>query len=460
MQWRHIGLVRAGLAAGLFSGLMFIRASTATAQTERPAKPESEPSSAPALVATETVDLLQASKAGELEVVARGHGQERVDFTIKNRTERRLNVVIPPGLVAASTVGQGRGGAGGGGLQSMGLGSVSNREGAFGEFRGTAPPAGLQSVGLGEQARSNLVTVPVGETIKLALPSVCLNYGLPAPTGRNTFRLMDVDEYSSNPRVRSALRSLATYGTSQGVAQAVMWRVCNDLPFELMAEQAGKVMNLHEIALAARFVTALDASRSGELVDPAQLSGSRIFAQVKGAGALAQEAARLAGELDGLRILGLPLQVVESDDLPTAAAPALFLRVVLTDAKVGETKGAIVVSSCELADSWLPLGKLAFRETSSISVLDGAAFSKTIDRAIAGAFVTVKPARRTLGSTTLRIDNRLPFTISSLVVKAGSSSGAPSVPFDCVGVGPARSALLPIQAATASVVERVELNGL
>jgi hypothetical protein len=95
-----------------------------------------------------------------------------------------------------------------------------------------------------------------------------------------------------------------------------------------------------------------------------------------------------------------------------------------------------------------------------VSVLDGATLSKVVDRTVASAFVTVKPARRTQGSTTLKVENRLPFTISNLVVKAGSSSGSPSVPFTGVGVGPARSALLPIQAATASLVEHVELNGL
>jgi hypothetical protein len=459
MQWRHLGLSRAAVAAGLVSGLMFIGVSIATAQTERPAVPDPEASSPAAVAATETVDLLQSSKSGDLDVVARGHGQERVHLTMRNLSARRLNVIIPPGLVAASTVGQ-PAGAGGRGLQSMGLGSVSNREGAFGEFRATSPPAGLHSMGVTEQIRSRMVTVPVGETIKLTLPSVCLNYGLPTPTPRHTFRLMDVDQYSSDPRVRTALRSLATYGTSLGVAQAVMWRVCNDLPFELMAEQTGKVMNIHEIALAARFVEALDSSHPGELVDTAQMSESRIFVQVRGEGSLSDEARRLSGELGGSRILGLPLQLVESEDLPTVAAPALFLSVVLTDAKLGDTRGRIVVSSCSDADSWLPLGKVSFRENSSISVLDGATLSKTIDRAIASAFVTVKPARRSLGSTTLRVDNRLPFTISSLVVKAGSSAGSPSVPFESVGIGPARSALLPIQAATASVVERVELNGL
>jgi hypothetical protein len=461
MLWRHLCLVRAGLASGLVTGLMFIGASTATAQTKPSATVDTEPSSGPIGVATETVNLLQASKAGDLTVVARGQGQEKVHLSIRNRSTRRLNVIVPPGLIAASTVGQGgRGGGGGGGMQSMGLGSAANREGAFGDFQRIGGPAGLRSVGTFDEPRSREIAVPVGETIELNIPAVCLNFGWPTPTARDTFRLMSVEEYTPDPRIRKALRSLATYGTSLGVAQSVMWRVCNDLSFETMVEQAGKVMNTQEIALAARFVDALDASSSGDLVDPSAFSSSRIFVQVRGDGPLAAEARRLAGQLDGLRLLGLPLQVVESEGLPGASAPAIYLSVILTDAKNGETRGAIVASTCSTANEWLPLGKVAFRDNSSVNVLDGASLSRVIDRAIAGAFVTVKPARRTLGSTTLKVENRLPFTITGLVVRAGTSSGSPPVPFEGVGVGPARSALLPIQAATASLVERVEINGL
>jgi hypothetical protein len=239
-----------------------------------------------------------------------------------------------------------------------------------------------------------------------------------------------------------------------------MWNVCNDLAFEMMAEQTGKVMNVHEISLAARFVEAIDAPGALDLVDPATLSQSRVFVQVKGQGTLGADAKRLSSGLEGLHVLGLPLQVVESQELPTVAAPALLLSIVLTDAKVGETRGAIVVNSCASGEAWLPLGKVSFRDNSSVSVLDGAALIKVVDRAVSSAFVTVKPARRTAGSTTLKVENRLPFTVSNLVVRAGSSSGSPSVPFVGVGVGPARSALLPIQAANASLVEHVELNGL
>ena len=73
--------------------------------------------------------------------------------------------------------------------------------------------------------------------------------------------------------------------------------------------------------------------------------------------------------------------------------------------------------------------------------------------------MTVKPARRSVGSTTLRVENHLPFTLASVTLRAGNSPGAPVVPFRGVGIGPARSMLLPIQAATA-VIEQVELNGL
>ena len=130
----------------------------ASAGRPRPPRPgrraaaDPEPSAPPVEVATETVDLLEASKAGDLDVVARGHGQDQVQLTIRNRSTRRLNVIIPPGLVAASTVGQAARRRRRPRLQSMGLGSVANREGAFGEFQGNAAAGGLRSVAADRRA--------------------------------------------------------------------------------------------------------------------------------------------------------------------------------------------------------------------------------------------------------------------------------------------------------------------
>ncbi|MFO0890484.1 MAG: hypothetical protein U0790_15245 [Isosphaeraceae bacterium] len=454
MLWRHLCLVRAWLAAGLTGGLMLIGADQAPAQTPAAADPES--AVPPAAVVTETVDVLKASKSGELTVVARGQGQDRVRLSIRNATAKRLQVVLPPGLVASSAAGQ-RGG--GGGLQNMGLGSFSNRPGSFGEFRMASGAPGLRSVPTIAADPTPALTVPSGETIDVTVPAVCLNYGLPSPTPKDTFTLMDVADYSDDPRVRKSLRSLCLLGTSQAVAQAVMWRVCNDLPFETMIAEAGRVMNEQEVALAARFVGALDASEGSDMVDPNPLAEGLVYARVVGEGALAKDARRLNDQLENHRLLGLPLRVAEGADLPASSSPAIFVNVVVTDSQVGETRGRLTVSYCTAAGQWIPLGKASFQETSSIAVLDGDALATAVDRALASAFVSVKPARRSVGSTTLRLENRLPFTLSGVIVKAGNSAGAPTVPFEAVGVGPGRSALLPIQAATATI-ERVQVNGL
>ena len=124
MLWRHLCLVRAITAAGLltFSTLSALAAG----------EPEEPIPGADA--DAETVKVLEAEKAGTLAVEVRGNGQDRVRVSLKNNSSKRLNVVLPPGLVASSAMGQGGGGpgggGGGGGFQSMGLeiGRASCRE--------------------------------------------------------------------------------------------------------------------------------------------------------------------------------------------------------------------------------------------------------------------------------------------------------------------------------------------
>jgi len=449
MLWRHLWLVRAWSAAGLLSGTIF----------GTPAAAEPEGSTPGGEVVTKTVRVLEAKQSGELSLDIRGQGQDRVRVAIRNTSDKRLNVVLPPGLVASSALGQGRGGGGGGGFQSMGLGSVGNRAGGIGDFQNGTNEAGFRSVPVTPETPARAVTVPVGQTVELTVPSVCLNYGIRTPNARDRFELVDVEEYSPDPRVRKALRSLATYGTSQGTAQAVMWRVCNNLPFEFMAEQTTKVMNVHEIALAARFVSALDASSPTDLVDPAYLSEARVFVRVQGEGSLGDDARRLNTSLEGLRVLGLPVRVVSDEDLPKADAPALLVKAVLVGSQAGETRGRLFVSHANASGTWTPLGKTAFSEGSAASVLDGPGLARALEHALSSAFVTVKATKHSTNSTTLKVDNRLPFTLSGLTVKATGSSGTPPVSFPALGVGPARSATVSIEAPGASV-DSVLLNGL
>src|SRR3954452_9143513 len=101
MLWRHLCLVRAWSAAGLLTCSML--GTAALAEPEIPA-PQGE---------TETVDVLAAQKSGDLTLDVRGSGQDRVRMALQNTSAKRLNVVLPPGLVASSLTAQ-RGGGGGG----------------------------------------------------------------------------------------------------------------------------------------------------------------------------------------------------------------------------------------------------------------------------------------------------------------------------------------------------------
>jgi hypothetical protein len=240
-----------------------------------------------------------------------------------------------------------------------------------------------------------------------------------------------------------------------------MWRVCNDVPFEFMGAQRSKVLNLHELALAARFVEALDASAGSDFVDPTYLTQNRILISVDGEGTLGREARRLENAMDGLRLLGLPVRVIDRNttEPPTAAAPAVWVKVLFTSTAVGETRARVFLDHAVVGGGWVPLGKTTMTVGSAAAVLDATTLLKTLDHAVATAFVTIKPVRENAGSTTLKVDNRLPFTLASVVVKAGGSSAQPKVELKGLGVGPARSVLAPIQAPGGSV-DHVELNGL
>jgi hypothetical protein len=133
--------------------------------------------------------------------------------------------------------------------------------------------------------------------------------------------------------------------------------------------------------------------------------------------------------------------------------------VLLTGSSAGETRGRVFIDRGSVEGAWLPLGKTTFSEGSAVGVLDSTTLLRTLDHAIATAFVTVKPARQSAESTMLKIDNHLPFTLADVVVKAGGSSGKPKVELQALGVGPARSVLAPIQAPGGSV-DHIVLNGL
>jgi hypothetical protein len=429
---------------------------TTLALAGEPAEPLPAAGAAP-----ESVDILRGQKDGAIQVIVRGQGADRVKFSVKNTSAKRLRVVIPPGLVASSALGQGPGGGGGGGFQSMGLGLPTNSPGSFGQFHSQSEQAGFQSIGLqGKDNGPDGVLVAAGGSADFIVPSVCLNFGIATPTPRNIFKLMTVEDYTTDARARKALKSAAVLGTSQGVAQAAMWNVFNGMSFEQIAIQAAKYVNVHEITLAARFVAALDASsNSDDLIEPAYFSQGRILVRVQGDASVAKDVRRLSDQLEPQRILGLPVRIV--DDIPPSESTvaSLFLDIALTSTSPRQTNARVTVRHSSLVSGWRLLGSPSLKLEGHASDLTGAALVKEVDRAIGSTFVFLRPTRHTPGMTTFRIENRLPFTIAGLRIRTGRTEDAGAVTLERLGLGPARSAVAPIPTGV-GVVEKVELNGL
>lgn len=430
-------------AAGLLASLLL----TLPAPT-RAATADDDPVPVP-------VPVLQAQRDGRIELTARGQGPDRVKLELRNNTPQRLKVILPPGLVAVAATGQG-----GGGFQSMGLGTPTNRAGSFGQFLGLdKADGGFRSVPVtGPDAQPGII-VPASGNIDFVLPSVCLNYGAPTPTPRDFFRIVDVDDYTPEPRARKALRSLATLGTSQIVAQAVAWSVFNGLTLEQLLANPVAPMNHHEVSLAGRFLDVLDRTQSGELVDPSYLNEGRLFVRIQGEGATEKDARRLTQELDGQHLLGLTAQAATQSGNPQASLGAVLVHLQLTSTQPGLTRAKLALRVRASDGAWRQTGQYLVQFSSYSGDLQGDEFARELDRAIARSYATVRVATRGPSTTTFKIDNRLPMSISTVVLNAGPEGQAAPVEVDGLGIGPMRSAQFNLPTARATI-ERIELNGL
>ena len=196
-----------------------------------------------------------------------------------------------------------------------------------------------------------------------------------------------------------------------------------------------------------------------ELVDPAYLNEGRLYVRIVGDGLAAGQVERLATEVNGLRLLGLPVRVLTADNGADVAGPAMLVNVALSAGKTSETKAKLELNKSSLSGRWMAFGKTAFVENVPTTELDGKGLVRAIDRAISSTFVTVKTAGRSASATSLKLENKLPFTLANIEIKTGNSSGSPIVPFSGLGIGPARTGIIAIQ-APGGKVEHVELNGL
>ena len=181
----------------------------------------------------QTVELFQGVKKGQLNVRVVAKDSTQATVLVENKTDKPLNVKLPPAFVAVMKQGFGGGagdpfGGGGGGLGDTGGGGGGNQ--AFGGGFGGMGMGGMGMGGMG------MFNVPAQKVGKLPVRCVCLEHGKKEPRPAIQYKLIPVEEYSSDPRLKHLLSMVHPKSPfPQKVAQAAAWHIANRMSWRQLA---------------------------------------------------------------------------------------------------------------------------------------------------------------------------------------------------------------------------------
>jgi hypothetical protein len=198
------------------------------------------------------VGLFDAIEAGTVETSVIARDSHEATLFVTNNSKDPVTVQIPKAMVAVPVLkqffgqqnrGGNNAGMGGGmmGAQSMGVGMQNNvgmngPGGAMNNFQGN----GFNNVGVGNFGApgGGFFTVPPQKTAQVPMMGVCLNHGKLDPRPRMTYKLVKLEEYTSDPALQEALKMFTGGETDLQTAQAAVWHLTDRMSWdELRAKQ-------------------------------------------------------------------------------------------------------------------------------------------------------------------------------------------------------------------------------
>lgn len=176
-------------------------------------------------IENETIDyrlILASSKGGKL--------------FLENKTDEPISVEMPPAVVGIHILAQPGGGfggdTGGGGGQGQGGGNQAAGGGGLGGQQG----GGQQGGG------GNFFSIPPQAVLAVKLKTVCLEHGKPEPAARLTYKLIKVEDYSSDKRLHELLALVPSGKVNQRAAQAAAWHFSSKMSWqELVNKKKGRL---------------------------------------------------------------------------------------------------------------------------------------------------------------------------------------------------------------------------
>lgn len=164
------------------------------------------------------VQLIEASRKGEIEVRWIAFAVEGGRLTAVNKTNEALKVVFPPAMTAEHIVpADGKTPR----AQTLGIGPAAGR--------------GYLGNGFFQQEEESYFFLPPGKSAKVDLPSVCLDFGKPDPTRTKPYEIRPVTAFTNAATIERLLVRWRRDRFSQPVAQAAAWHLANGVTWDKLA---------------------------------------------------------------------------------------------------------------------------------------------------------------------------------------------------------------------------------
>jgi hypothetical protein len=162
------------------------------------------------------IGLFKGMEEKKLEVKLIQKNSKTGNLLIENKTKETLTVAMPDAFVGVHVLNQlglGGGGQQGGGQQGGGQSTGGGQQG------GGQQGGGQQGGGQG------FFSIPPEKLVRLPISTVCLEHGKPEPMSRMEYKVVPVEEFSTDPVLRQLLRAVAIGRVRKNVAQAAAWHL-------------------------------------------------------------------------------------------------------------------------------------------------------------------------------------------------------------------------------------------
>lgn len=200
-------------------------------------------------------EVFQAARDKKVEARLVQQSERGGFLLLRNVTGEELNVRFPDAFVGVNVNGSGAAQqvGGQGAAQSTGIAVT------YGQSRLAA-----------RNDTPEVFSVPAGETVRLPVTSVCLEYGKPTPNAKLRYVIMPVEQFCRNPVFHKLLPLFTKTKISQRVAQAAAWHVSNDLTWT----ELSSILDSHS-SLPVPMFTANDLRLAKALVEMAAAEASK-----------------------------------------------------------------------------------------------------------------------------------------------------------------------------------------